>query len=143
MERNYFEIFCRPLRRLINYFRSIFCNTESTDGKIKVSRPWRHCIRRLRNFFSRNRQLYPINEYPRLRLPKINLQREYDMTHEKRGLAVIFNHKYFDISGYGTRKGTEVDLDKLIKTFQILEFTIESHDDLNRVEIFKRLEQSK
>lgn len=66
------------------------------------------------------------------------------MTHEKRGLAVIFNHKYFDKdTGYGTRNGTEVDLDKLIKTCQTLEFTIESFDDLKRAEIFRQLEKSK
>jgi hypothetical protein len=66
------------------------------------------------------------------------------MTHEKRGLAVIFNHKYFDAdSGYGTRNGTEVDLDKLIKTCQTLEFTVEYFDDLKRIELFGQLEKSK
>lgn len=93
--------------------------------------------------FSRNRQAYPINSYPRLILPKINIKHEYDMTHENRGLAVIFNHKFFDSdTGYGTRSGTEVDLEKLIKTCQTLEFTVEYHDDLKRVEIFRQLEKS-
>lgn len=115
------------------------------DGKTGTTRSWRHWTRRLRKLFSRNRQVvYPINSYPRLVLPKVNLKHKYDMSHEKRGLAIIFNHKIFDgHMGHSTRTGTEVDLEKLIKTCQMLEFSVKSYDDLKRFEIFRKLEKSK
>ena len=145
MQSNFFSLFCRPLRRLLNYLRNIFNNTESTDGKSHFPRSsWRHWTRRLRNFFlPRRQQEYPVSSFPRLALPKFDFKSEYEMNHEKRGLAVIFNHKFFDLhTGYGTRLGTEVDLESLKRTCQALGFQTKYHDDLKRVEIFQELERS-
>lgn len=129
----------------MNFFRNISSSTESTDGKIDVPRPWwKRFTRQMRNLFSRNRQTYPINSRPRLPYPKITLTYQYDMNHEKRGLAVIFNHKYFGkVTGFGTRIGTEVDHENLTKTLQKLDFTIESHNDLKKAQVFEELERSK
>lgn len=144
MQRSFFSVLCGPLRRLLNYLRNICNNTESTDGKSPSTRSWRHWTRRMRNFFSRrHQQVYPVSTFPRLALPKFDFISEYEMNHEKRGHAVIFNHKFFDQhTGYGTRLGTEVDLERLKKTCKALEFSIKYHDDLKRVEIFQELEKS-
>lgn len=62
------------------------------------------------------------------------------MNYERRGLAVIFNHENFCKStGYNSRIGTEVDLERLLDTFKRLEFTTKHFNDLTRKEIFQEL----
>lgn len=128
---------------MLNYLWNFFSNTESSDGKIHNSRlSWRYWTRQVRKIFSRRRRQYAINEYPRIVLPKLNLEHEYQMNHEKRGLAIIFNHKYFDQNtGFGTRWGTEVDLERLEGSCEDLGFITIPHNDLTRIEIFEELEK--
>lgn len=145
MQPSFFSRLSGLLRRFLNYLRNFCINTESTDGKSRSPRSLRHWARRMREFFSRRRQqVYSVSSYPRLTLPKYDFKSHYDMNHERRGLAIIFNHKHFDEhTGYGTRMGTEVDLESLKKTCKALDFTTKHHDDLKRVDIFQELERSK
>ena len=65
------------------------------------------------------------------------------MSHEKRGLAIIFNHMLFDAqTGHSTRNGTEVDVKKLEETCKKLEFDVIIHNDLRRAEILSTLKES-
>lgn len=61
----------------------------------------------------------------------------YDMTHEQRGLAIIFNHFAFDSKKYKhlQRNGTEQDCKRLEKTFHELGFKVERYNDRKRSEI--------
>lgn len=48
----------------------------------------------------------------------------FKMDHKNRGLALIFNHEVFIDTGLGTRRGTQVDCDRLQKTFTALNFDV-------------------
>lgn len=52
------------------------------------------------------------------------LEYYYKMNHKNRGLALIFNHEVFVDTGLGTRRGTQVDCDRLQKTFTALNFDV-------------------
>lgn len=54
---------------------------------------------------------------------------EYNMNYKKRGLALIFNHELFDIPNLTKRQGTNIDCEKLEKTFENLGFEVTSHKD--------------
>lgn len=137
---------CWPFRRIFNIFINLFHNpcTDSTDGR--MSRTFRRWTNRIRNAFRRNsrRNFYHINEYPRLVLPKIPIDYEYNMNHDKRGIAVIFNQEHFDKNtGFARRKGTDVDLDALIKALERLDFKVLYFSDLNRDELINNLRKGK
>ncbi len=67
----------------------------------------------------------------------------YDMIHEQRGLAIILNHFKFESKKYRglERNGTEVDCERLIKTFLELNFKVKVYNDLKREEINAKLEK--
>lgn len=148
VESNLLASVCWPFRRILDIFINLFHNacTDSTDGR--MSRTFRRWTNRIRNAFRRNsnrRNIYHINEYPRLVLPKIDMEYEYDMNHEKRGIAVIYNQEHFDAhTGFKhKRAGTNVDLDSLIKTFELLEFKVLYFSDLTKDELINNLEKGK
>lgn len=62
----------------------------------------------------------------------------YNMNHRRRGLAIIFNHKNFDMRlGLKTRNGTDADRDNLRSTLRSLDFDVKVYNDLE----FKNMEQ--
>lgn len=67
----------------------------------------------------------------------------YNLTHENRGVAIIFNHEYYDDTKYPTREGTNLDRDRLIGTFTDLEFDIRVYNDLKYGEIYTVLNKGK
>lgn len=144
VERNIFGYICRPIRRLLNIFFSLFRNTytDVEDGRARRSlRLWTH---RIRNVFRRNSDVntYEVNKYPRLTLPKIPMKCEYDMTFENRGIALIFNQEYFEKNTlHGRRIGTDVDLDALRNSLEKLDFEVMHFSDLRLDEIVKKLEK--
>lgn len=73
------------------------------------------------------------------------MEYEYDMSHEKRGLAVIYNQEYFDAhTGFKhKRAGTDVDLDSLIKSLELLEFKVQYFSDLTKDELIDSLIKGK
>jgi hypothetical protein len=57
------------------------------------------------------------------------------MNHKRRGMAIIFNHEYFDDSSLGRRDGTKVDRNNLTDTLKGLGFDVTIYDDLKREDL--------
>jgi hypothetical protein len=69
---------------------------------------------------------------------------EYNMEHDKRGRAIIFNHeKYEECLRLPDRPGTTIDKLCLKQRFEKLKFDVEIYDDLSREGIKKKLYESK
>lgn len=68
---------------------------------------------------------------------------EYNMNHKKRGLALIFNHEFFDIPSLENRKGTNVDCEKLKKTFKSLDFEVSTYKDCKLREFLDHIDKGK
>jgi caspase-like apoptosis-related cysteine protease len=63
---------------------------------------------------------------------------DYNMNHKKRGMAIIFNHEYFDNPKQLERRvGTNVDRDNLKRTFEGLGFEVTVYNDLKLEELKK------
>lgn len=78
--------------------------------------------------------------------PLIDLESaDYNMNHEKRGLAIVFNHFKFDSEKFKNeqRYGTEKDRNRLEETFKSLDFDVHVHNDCSRQEIAKVLQSGK
>ncbi|XP_034245432.1 caspase-1-like [Thrips palmi] len=60
---------------------------------------------------------------------------EYNMSHPRRGKAVIFNHDTFNIDGLSPRSGSEVDVKNLVQTYEGLGFEAIVHQNLTFTEI--------
>lgn len=72
------------------------------------------------------------------------LKISYNMNHNRRGIAVILNHYYFDKStGLNPRNGTHKDVDALKQTFESLGFHVKVHSDLDLESVFAALKKSK
>lgn len=65
----------------------------------------------------------------------------YKMDHKNRGLCIIFNHETFVDRGLPYRRGTQVDRDRLIKTFTALDFDVRIDDDPSEGKIRAILEK--
>lgn len=61
------------------------------------------------------------------------------MCHKKRGLALIFNHEYFDTQR--KRRGTHIDRDRLRDTFKSLDFKVKIHEDKTKSQILAILQK--
>lgn len=59
----------------------------------------------------------------------------YKMNHKNRGLALIFNHEMFVDTGLGQRRGTQVDCERLQKTFTALHFDVRITNNPTELEI--------
>lgn len=59
----------------------------------------------------------------------------YKMNHKNRGLCLIFNHESFLDKSLGLRRGTQVDRDRLHKTFTALDFDVRIFDNPSEVTI--------
>lgn len=67
----------------------------------------------------------------------------YKMDNKNRGLALIFNHEVFVDTGLGVRRGTQVDCDRLQKTFTALNFDVRITNNPTEVEIRSILKKGK
>lgn len=67
---------------------------------------------------------------------------EYNMKHNKRGIAIIFNHEHFDVMSLKSRAGTNVDCERLRITLERLHFDVIVHKDLRFDDIKDQIEQS-
>lgn len=65
----------------------------------------------------------------------------YNMNHQKRGLAIIFNHEFFTIRHLGPRSGTNVDCDNLVATLKNLGFEVKDYHNFTHANIVKNLEE--
>lgn len=76
----------------------------------------------------------------RLKLP---LDYYYKMDHKNRGLALIFNHEFFNDRTLGARRGTQVDRDRLHRTFTHLGFDVRTFDNPTEIDIRGILKKGK
>lgn len=60
---------------------------------------------------------------------------EYNMSHPRRGKAVIFNHDTFNIDGINPRLGSDVDVKNLVQTYESLGFQSVVYNNLTFAEI--------
>ncbi|XP_029160880.1 caspase-1-like [Nylanderia fulva] len=65
----------------------------------------------------------------------------YKMNHSKRGIALIFNHEFFNISHLKARSGTNVDCDNLINTLKNLGFEVHDLHNSTHGDIVKQLQK--
>lgn len=77
------------------------------------------------------------------RMPTERNAMEYNMSHKKRGLALIFNHEFFDIPSLECRKGTNIDCEKLKKTFKSLDFEVSTYKDCKLREFLGHIDKGK
>lgn len=66
----------------------------------------------------------------------------YKMSHKRRGMAIIFNHEYFDIHSLKPRSGTNVDRDNLKYTMKDLGFEVSVYDNLKIKDIMKIVDEA-
>lgn len=64
------------------------------------------------------------------------------MTHLKRGMAIIFNHEFFDMKDRSPRTGTNVDRDNLYYTLSQLQFHVKVFNNYRVKQIRKEIEHS-
>ncbi|XP_013105145.1 caspase-1 [Stomoxys calcitrans] len=76
------------------------------------------------------------------RMPTERNAIEYNMNHKKRGLALIFNHEYYDIPRLEPRTGTNVDCEKLKKSFKNLDFEVTAYKDCKLRDLFKHIDNA-
>lgn len=69
-------------------------------------------------------------------------ERYYKMNHEKRGLAVIFNHEFFSANGMRQRAGTKVDCENLAAQLKRLHFDVEVFTDYDLKEVHGKIGES-
>lgn len=67
--------------------------------------------------------------------------RYYKMDHEKRGLALIFNHEFFKDDDINPRSGTNVDCENLTSTLKSFGFEVRHFHNLTYQSIFSYLEE--
>ena len=66
----------------------------------------------------------------------------YDMTHARRGMAIIFNHRrYVPQLGLNERKGTDKDKENLIDILDELGFETQVHEDLGYRDIIRVIQR--
>jgi len=64
----------------------------------------------------------------------------YNMKHNKRGIAIIFNHEHFEIMSLKSRTGTNVDCENLRHALETLNFDTQVYKDLRFNEIQREVE---
>lgn len=63
----------------------------------------------------------------------------YNMNHKERGKCVILNHDSFD-ENVPKRDGSDADVEAIKRTFEMLDFTVVAHQNLNFIEISTEIE---
>ncbi|XP_013190006.1 caspase-1 [Amyelois transitella] len=65
----------------------------------------------------------------------------YKMDHKHRGIAIIFNHEYFDVHDLKPRRGTQVDGDNLSRVLESLGFCVTIYNNLDYHDLIARVQQ--
>ncbi|KAI7688425.1 hypothetical protein SSS_01852 [Sarcoptes scabiei] len=65
----------------------------------------------------------------------------YNMQQSINGRCIILNFESFDAPDLSKRRGTEMDVRRLSKTFQKLNFVVEIHNDLTQQKTFEIFRQ--
>ncbi|XP_050312158.1 caspase-1-like [Anthonomus grandis grandis] len=64
----------------------------------------------------------------------------YNMSHPNRGIALIFNHQFFDRPNYKERRGTSFDRDAMANVLEKMGFELHIYQDLSCAEVLDKLE---
>lgn len=75
------------------------------------------------------------------RMPTERYASEYNMRHNKRGMAIIFNHEHFDIPSLKSRTGTNVDCENLRHSLEYLQFDVIVYKDMRYADIHQKIEE--
>lgn len=67
----------------------------------------------------------------------------YNMTHKRRGLAVIFNHENFEIDKLRSRTGTLIDAKNLERVLTNLGFEVVLYHDLKTRKVMEEVQKGK
>lgn len=73
-------------------------------------------------------------------MPVSRYASEYNMSHKKRGMAIILNHEHFEIPSLKARAGTNVDCSNLHNSLTLLHFNVRVRKDLSHKEIQAEME---
>ncbi|KAI2795889.1 Caspase-7 [Blomia tropicalis] len=91
---------------------------------------------------------FSLSPFKQERTPKCTIQLpcgrndlHYNMQHDKRGRCIILNYKQFNNNELRAREGTDLDAVALDKTFTLLNFDVETHNNLTFRETFNILEK--
>lgn len=75
------------------------------------------------------------------RMPVERYASHYNMTHQRRGLAIILNHEHFEIPSLKPRAGTMVDCENLCNALTHLHFEVSVYKDLRLKEISEQMDE--
>lgn len=64
----------------------------------------------------------------------------YNMSHPNRGMALIFNHRFFNEMLCKPRRGTDYDCDKMQSVLETMGFHVKIYNDYTRLEIMETLD---
>lgn len=117
-------------RRFIHFFVRSY---DVVDGGKHDKKLWERCTIFVCNLFTRNSRIAPAI----VKLPALDLQYEYDMSHDHRGIAMIFNHEFFDKNE--KRDGTNSDRNRLNISLERFGFDVQIFDDFSSDKIEKEL----
>lgn len=98
---------------------------------------------RLLRIFKRRSRVRERDVYPRVELPRYDLDFEYVMNHKRRGFAVIFNHHRFEDNRLSVRTGTDVDSNRLESALKNLRFDVKVCNDFRLQSILTCLRKGK
>lgn len=100
---------------------------------------WRNFFSFISRLFSRRRKSHinlevptrpsRLPSYTQLESPTYDLQIDYAMRNQVRGIALIFNHEYFIMPDKQRRLGTDKDRDRIEKNLQRLKFDVRVYND--------------
>lgn len=76
-------------------------------------------------------------------MPVCKESEEYNMSHPRRGKAIIFNHDEFNIDGINPRSGSGTDVKNLVQTYDGLGFETIVHTNLTFAQIKDEINKCK
>lgn len=139
-DRFLFFRICETLRYVWRWIINFFNRSGRDDTDSSLKRSFR-CIFGLFRRSSRTGSVRKTKNvvYPRLDLPANNLHFEYNMTHRRRGVAMIFNHEVFVDPMKAKRLGTNIDCERLTRVLASYSFDLRTFNDLTKQEIMEEL----
>lgn len=133
------------LRTVIGYIRYM---NDATDGARRTKK--KQSSSRFIRFFRSLLIKPPVAEIEeRTDAPLFNfpleedIELEYNMNHENRGFALIFNHEHFADKRKARRTATDIDRDKIARVLRRLRFNVKICNDLTFDEIVDETRKGK
>lgn len=132
-------------RSVFNFCRSAVNSFNAkNDSSGGSSCAWKNFFKAFWKRFSDRQRSANVKEeimqFPILTPAAINLDCEYDMSHQHRGIAMITNHENFSIP-HLQRKGTDKDRDRLRGVLQRLGFETRVFENLCLASILDELQK--